>query len=843
VFLDNISDYSNGRMPAKDNFATPARNISGNAANETKDRSTAQTSVGAISAAIDQQLLYSLDSLAECYWNSNWDITLEQYKAWMATIAWSEGGIAGYSAHSQAAPGTDLFYHIDAGEDFTFSTGIGPFQIDNGYDNWDHWPTIDKLNYQMALKSALKFHFNTFGEKTPSGEKMNLEYFSSKSRWYGVMPNKPPNQASVADLWNAVTGTSWDENKAAKCELDWDGIKNNLILNAQDPAHDDLSYDHQVAYQGYIQWNILESDKKFTDLPQSKQIIFDGEFPTWKITARYLDYNLYSYYYTYNPEIKLEVWAWEDPTYTYKYIFVRDYSTGQYPENVTNLKGGFTLTHPAIFSLKECRWDGKAGIIISRPYSLKDSQGKNHFFVRGGDRGLWDNEDGTWKGLGGVITSAPCAVMDRTDIVHVFARGDDGALWERVLGVDWKSYGGCIAPNSNPSAVLSPDGHIKVAVKGLDSSLWIKDLTTGEWSSLGGIITSNPQIIYDSQGKMHVFVKGGDGALWDSVDGWKCQDGIITSDAKPILNPFKSEFINTYVRGGDGALWVNELNTKQGTATWKGLGGFIKSSGGAPFQAASETGIIEGNPDPIVDADGIIHAFICGGDGSLWDNINGTWYCLGGGLLSDPNVMRGKDGRINIAVSGTDAALWINTLGLNQVPITLVGPIACDYTKIQDAVDASSSGGLIKVLSGTYKENVRIDKSLTIAGDGMGKTIVDGGHAGSVFSLGRNVPSIDVNLSGMTIMNGNATSGGGIFSLVKLDLTDCLIAGNSAASSQIGQGHGGGILHFNTLNVSKCYIFQNTASSCGGGIYSAGKINMDNVIIINNTANYQGGGI
>lgn len=203
--------------------------------------------------------------------------------------------------------------------------------------------------------------------------------------------------------------------------------------------------------------------------------------------------------------------------------------------------------------------------------------------------------------------------MDGTGTRSFLLEGADGVLSlgtdtprERLKRVIWVASRPTPIPAQSYLRTV-----VKVAVKGIDSSLWIKDLTTGEWSSLGGIITSNPQIIYDSQGKMHVFVKGGDGALWDSVDGWKCQAGIITSDAKPILNPFKSGFINTYVRGGDGALWVNELNTKQGTATRKGLGGFIKSNGGAPSQPASETGIIEGNPDPVVDADGVIHAFIC----------------------------------------------------------------------------------------------------------------------------------------------------------------------------------------------------------------------------------------
>jgi hypothetical protein len=103
----------------------------------------------------DEQLLNSIDELAGYYYNPNWDLNIDQYKAWIATIAWSEGGYGGYTAGSQCRyhdyPGCgdakDMSYHWDAGIQFRFSTGLGPFQLDRGgYDNWDLWPTIDKLN-------------------------------------------------------------------------------------------------------------------------------------------------------------------------------------------------------------------------------------------------------------------------------------------------------------------------------------------------------------------------------------------------------------------------------------------------------------------------------------------------------------------------------------------------------------------------------------------------------------------------------------------------------------------------------------------------------------------------
>ncbi|NIA11877.1 MAG: hypothetical protein GWP10_19660 [Nitrospiraceae bacterium] len=41
-----------------------------------------------------------------------------------------------------------------------------------------------------------------------------------------------------------------------------------------------------------------------------------------------------------------------------------------------------------------------------------------------------------------------------------------------------------------------------------------------------------------------------------------------------------------------------------------------------------------------------------------------------------------------------------------------------DFTSIQAAVDAASAGDTIEVRSGTYVENVDVDKRLTLVGEG-----------------------------------------------------------------------------------------------------------------------------
>ncbi|MDD4652399.1 MAG: hypothetical protein PHQ34_09225, partial [Methanothrix sp.] len=178
------------------------------------------------------------------------------------------------------------------------------------------------------------------------------------------------------------------------------------------------------------------------------------------------------------------------------------------------------------FNINERHWDNISGLAASGVFIIEDDRSQIHILARGTDNALWDNVDGVWQGLGGAIAFDPCAVRDSLGVIHASAVGIDGALfdWSSVTG--WTNLGGHAA--SNPSAALSPDGHIKIAVKSDDGELLIKDLTTGEWSNLGGKIASNPHLIFDLQGKMHILARGSDGALWDNVDGtWQNRSGMI----------------------------------------------------------------------------------------------------------------------------------------------------------------------------------------------------------------------------------------------------------------------------------------------------------------------------
>jgi len=78
-----------------------------------------------------------------------------------------------------------------------------------------------------------------------------------------------------------------------------------------------------------------------------------------------------------------------------------------------------------------------------------------------------------------------------------------------------------------------------------------------------------------------------------------------------------------------------------------------------------------------------------------------------------------------------------------------------DYEKIQDAIDASEDGDTIKVWEGTYYENVIVNKSVSLIGNGSEGTTIDGGGDGNVVTITADW----TNISGF-LVTGSGSSGG-----------------------------------------------------------------------------------
>lgn len=135
-----------------------------------------------------------------------------------------------------------------------------------------------------------------------------------------------------------------------------------------------------------------------------------------------------------------------------------------------------------------------------------------------------------------------------------------------------------------------------------------------------------------------------------------------------------------------------------------------------------------------------------------------------------------------------------------------------NYPTIHEAVEHSKDGDEIFVRAGTYNENILVDKSIKINGEGSDKTFVEGGGRNShIFHVKAN----NVEISNFTIRNSTISCSG-----IRL-------------------------LDDNYHNISRCNIHDNILSECGGGVelyWTDNNTIYNNTVINNNYDNKSGWG-
>ncbi|HUT28222.1 MAG TPA: choice-of-anchor Q domain-containing protein [Sedimentisphaerales bacterium] len=231
---------------------------------------------------------------------------------------------------------------------------------------------------------------------------------------------------------------------------------------------------------------------------------------------------------------------------------------------------------------------------------------------------------------------------------------------------------------------------------------------------------------------------------------------------------------------------------------------------------------------------------------------SGTWRGRVGALTFSP------DGRFLVSASQDGTALvWdvevLKTLAksdsevIRQTPVSAELPtdaattrlVPEEYGTIQAAIAASDDGDTVVVAPGRYHENISfLGKAVTLRStdpnnrDIVAATIIDGGGAGSVVNFMNGERTVSL-LDGLTITNGNAVKGGGIYcAFAGPTITNCIITGNSAEK-------GGGIYRCNGGPIRNCIITGNRAEK-GGGLYDCDAAVL-NCIITDNSADYGGG--
>jgi parallel beta-helix repeat protein len=111
---------------------------------------------------------------------------------------------------------------------------------------------------------------------------------------------------------------------------------------------------------------------------------------------------------------------------------------------------------------------------------------------------------------------------------------------------------------------------------------------------------------------------------------------------------------------------------------------------------------------------------------------------------------------------------------------------SADFHAIQEAINAASPRDTILVKAGTYYEHVVVDKTLSLVGQDMLNTVIDGEGAGSVVCI----TSHRTNISGFTVQkSGSEGASGGMYVSAGIYLDNasyCNITRNSVTENRYG---------------------------------------------------------
>ncbi|MDO9045643.1 MAG: hypothetical protein Q7U35_10125 [Methanobacteriaceae archaeon] len=222
-----------------------------------------------------------------------------------------------------------------------------------------------------------------------------------------------------------------------------------------------------------------------------------------------------------------------------------------------------------------------------------------------------------------------------------------------------------------------------------------------------------------------------------------------------------------------------------------------------------------------------------------------------------------------ISSSSAASTIYVNNATGNDsydgTSATVINPTVGPKATIQNGTNTVDPNGFVYVADGTYKEHIIISKNMSLIGQNMTGTIIDGTNNGRPLTI---TSGITVNLTNISIINGKVTDwaaeGGGIHNSGKLNMTNCNVENNTANGYSFDHVHawGGGICNVGTLTMTNCNVKNNTATATcsesyaedanaeGGGVYNSGKLNMTNCnveanIVFSNWRQYVaiGGGI
>jgi CSLREA domain-containing protein len=164
--------------------------------------------------------------------------------------------------------------------------------------------------------------------------------------------------------------------------------------------------------------------------------------------------------------------------------------------------------------------------------------------------------------------------------------------------------------------------------------------------------------------------------------------------------------------------------------------------------------------------------------------------------------------------------------------------VAADTVRLRNGLYRLTIPGIDEYGSATGDLNIR--HSLTLVGSGASRTIIDGNGLDRVFRIDIEAAEQGkVNVTSLTIQNGSAAQGGGIWSTeTAVRMKNCNILRNRAAGPEAA---GGGVhLASGSLSLTGCKVRHNIASGTGfirgGGMFGSGLLTINASDVSVNTA-------
>lgn len=172
------------------------------------------------------------------------------------------------------------------------------------------------------------------------------------------------------------------------------------------------------------------------------------------------------------------------------------------------------------------------------------------------------------------------------------------------------------------------------------------------------------------------------------------------------------------------------------------------------------------------------------------------------------------------------------SLPTDTVPVSQVG-------ELRHAIANTAPGGTVDFAPGLAGQAIAlspangsfaINQNLTIDGTNAPGVIIDGAAFASVFTV--NNPATSVTFHRLTIRNGSATNGGGIYIGTPCTVT---VSESTIESNQVTT-RGGGIYSWmgGRLNVKESLVSNNASGSQGGGIYTDSDATLTNTTVTGN---------